>query len=90
MSTDQDESEREDLQELLSMPGFQRFMIAMLKEYSGRGYRERMRAALINSSDPNIVALEARVVERMAVEVERMFEYPERRIEELSIKETDA
>lgn len=71
-------SEREDLQELLSIPGWQRFVTHMLNEYAdGPGYRARMKMALSKDLP------EALLTERMAIEIERVLIWPSRRLEEV-------
>lgn len=71
-------SEREDLQELLSIPGFTRFANHILHEYTGEGYRYRVRQALKKN---DLVALQ--VTEGVATMVEEMLAWPAQRIEEL-------
>lgn len=74
-------SEREDLEELLMLNGYSRFVRHVLDEWTGLGYRQRMTTALKNP-DPN----EAKVIDRLSVEIERVLRWPAGRVRELGGK----
>ena len=71
-------TEREDLQELLSIPGWAYFLAHLNREYGEVGYRARMRSALA-SGDP----LKIKLVEALATEMEAIVRWPSERVRDL-------
>ena len=69
-------TEREDLQELLSIPGWAYFLAHLNREYGEVGYRARMRSALASGD-----LVDVKLIEALAVEMERIVRWPSYRLE---------
>lgn len=70
--------EREDLEELLQSPGWQRFVGAMLERYTGPGYYQAMKKATNTGSIE-----EVKLVQWLADEAMVLTHWPMLRVREL-------
>lgn len=72
---------REALEELVQSDGWKIFVARLRQEYEGPGYVVRMGQAISNAKKGD--SAEPEVVHRVAQEMRRLSEWPNRKIEEL-------